>query len=375
MGERLKWAGGYVRIDADGRKTYWIEREIRKHRFHFSTHCHGDKAAHKVLERFEADPFNFRIDEGAGGGVFITPELIAEYVKWSMAPESEGGLANTKLHAKSQGSFLVHWLEDIGGTDIRHLKQADLEEKLDARRTCRQKRIAALKHFMGWWRGKYRTFSSAEDPTIDLKVPQSKGGKQIKKARPLESVMAVLNQLAEWQLAGFEYEYWVRERKGEAPKRRVARGDWHVVRAWLLAGAATGWHVTELERFKAAPVIRELKNNPEGVAVLEVWHKNQKTHPTTLRHQAQLDVMRMLIAAPKPQMLVPRIKAAAAAVNAGDVRPGTMRHSVANWMRRLGKATKQEAADILGHDVKTFEEFYENTEDFVPPAPKLPLLT
>src|SRR4051812_1403021 len=77
------WDGGYVRLNAKGRKVYVIRRMINGRLYKVSTRVHTATAAHEQLKRFEADPEGYR----PGGvpqreGLYLGEEFASKFLTW-----------------------------------------------------------------------------------------------------------------------------------------------------------------------------------------------------------------------------------------------------------------------------------------------------
>ena len=54
---RDTWDWGYKSRTKDGRVVYVIEKRIKGHKFHISTHATSESAAYEHAQRFQADPW------------------------------------------------------------------------------------------------------------------------------------------------------------------------------------------------------------------------------------------------------------------------------------------------------------------------------
>lgn len=321
-----KWPGGHVHRQRDGRPLFVIARTIEKKRFHISTRTHNLTAAMKQLERFEADPWNY-----SPAGVetepplLLTNELILEHHAWSV-----GVKHNSRHHANDIAHRLGEWMAELGRRDLRKLTMRnDVRPALNRWATNRQHRIIALKVFYGWLRKEKHLLTSAEDPTLDLPVPQAVAEKQRrKKVVELARVRAAWGKL----------------------KGRYAD--------MLEVLAATGMHVSELERF-----IRQdeahLVYSKRPLATLVTRHKSGDWTRIPLSEPSHVRAAERL----KKGGTVPRwfrlhLKEACVRAGVEVFTPGVLRHSVATHAVRQG-ATPDEVAAFLHHrDKRTTEKFY-----------------
>lgn len=321
------WPGGYIHRQKDGRPLYIIAKMVRGKRFHISTRCHDIRPALKQLERFEADPFNYRPEGEGGGDMPMTANLIAEHIAWQLDVKK-----NTRKHAKEMGNRLAEWLEDFKGGDLRKVTLRDhIVPALNKRDTGRKNRIIALKGFYSWLRTERHAITSAEDPTLDLLVPQAIPEKlKRRKALERERVRAALKHL------------------------RGAYKD------CLLLLIATGWHVTELERFVRSDE-SEIVRQPKGskvLAVLSVKHKSDWTR-TPILDKFYLQVAERLKArGAVPRRLNGHIKEACEKAEVKPFTLGVLRHSVGTWAVEDG-AHPRDVSEFYNHkDLRTSKRFY-----------------
>jgi integrase len=168
-------------------------------------------------------------------------------------------------------------------------------------------------------------------------------------------------------------EKW-RRRKAASIKvvRAAVRGLAPAYRDVLTVLAATGWHVSELERFvreDASHIV--YVRRAEALAVLVTVHKSGKPARATIREQAALDAAeRLRKRREMPRRLNDAIRAACDAAGVPAFQAGSMRHAVATWAIESGMSM-QEVADFLQHaDKRTTSRFYADVA--VPRAPALP---
>lgn len=354
-GRGKRWAGGYIRHEADGSAVFIIERQVGGQRFHVSTRCHDEKAATAQLARFEANPAGYNpAGEAPEAGLLLTVELIDEFHVWHLAS------GTTRKHARSAARMLGQWMVAFGSRDLRRLELPELKAALARWSTSRQHRIIALKVFFKWLRQEKGLLRHAQDPTLDLPVPQGSPEKHRRR------------KATDWNLVREAFPYL-------SPRMQDV----------LQFFSATGWHVSEVERFVRNPQAHidtpgvEV-SGPGGVVlgVLVNWHKTKKWTRTSIVHQAHLDAIRRLKdAGTLPRKMNEQVRAAVEKADAKrrefdptwkDREPftvGVMRHSVATWGVELG-ATAEEAAAHLDHaDKRTTERFY---LDLRVPKPAIP---
>lgn len=324
-----RWPGGYIHRQADGRLLFVLERRVKKHRFHISTRCHNLTSAMKQLERFEADPFGYSpAGEQKAEALRMTADLIDEFETWSVDVRG-----NTQKHANEMSNRLLDWIVDLNNADLRGVTLREhIKPALERRKTSRQHRIIAIKSFYAWLRKERHLLDHAEDPTLDLVVPTAVPEKRRRrKAVERERIAAVFNQLEP------------------------------VHRDCLLLLVATGWHVTELERFIRQDA-SEIVVQPEGadsLATLVTRHKGGETTRTPIGFPEHLEAAQRLRAGRVvPRRLNDAIKEACRKAEVAEFTLGVMRHSVATWAVQSG-ARPSEVSEFLQHkDPSTTRNFY-----------------
>lgn len=246
---RTKWDGGYIRWGRKG-PVYVIERWVNGIHFHVSTRCRSSAAAHEQWKRFQADPINYR---PSGMGVLrltITAELTLEYCEWMRTAKH-----NSKEWCATCAHFLADWSEDFKGRDIRHQRLHELESILDRRGTSRPGRITALKGFCKWLRRRRGLLIAAQDPTIDLPVPQAQEAAR-SRAVPEERISAVLPYLP-------------------ADTRDL-----------LLVLMGSGAHISEIRRFATEG---EFARQSKAKAIMYMTHKTKRLRPFPLKGRVYVD--------------------------------------------------------------------------------------
>lgn len=326
-------------MQADGRELYVIARTIKGERFHLSTRTHNLTAAMKQLTRFETNPHTY---SPAGDEVeevlLLTNELILEHRKWSIEVRK-----NTRHHANSVAHRLGEWMADLGRRDLRKLTlRHDIKPALERWQTSRQLRIIAIKSFYAWLRKERHLLTNAQDPTLDLPVPQVTP----EKAKRRKAVEPARIKAAWRQLKG-------------AP------------RDMLEVLAATGMHVTELERFIRSAESQLIKGK-RPLAVLVTRHKtgvltriplNDKSHVAAAERLKKVGQV--------PRWFRKKLIAACLRAKVEPFTPGVMRHSVATHAVASG-ATPDAVAAFLHHkDKRTTERFY---IDVAAPRGQVPVL-
>jgi integrase len=334
-----------VHRQKNGLDLFIIERKIRGRRFHVSTGAHTITAAKAQLERFEADPLGFDPRGGDGDKLQLTAELIEQWEAFSIAK------GNGRTYTRDHGRKLARWLLVLGGADLRKLTLRQLREGLTGL-SARKHRIIAIKSFFSWLRTEKGLVTTAQDATLDLKVPQGSPEKYRRR------------KVVEWQnveklLAVLEAESTADAQRERTPNDKLEPGaDARRRRDCLLLLTATGWHVTELGRFvRGGELLRQASG--DVLAVLVVRHKGGDLARTPISHREHLEAAERLRASGEvPRNLQKEHVLACSRAKVPAFGLGVMRHSVATWAVEAGAAPEQ-VARFLGHrDKRTTERFY-----------------
>jgi site-specific recombinase XerD len=342
-----RWDGGHIHVQADGKKLYVIEKRRGGHKFHISTRCHSETAAYEHWRRFQSDPWKYAAEMKLGRvedvAVLLTDDLADEFTAWQI--EKKGV---TRKHAKETGHRLADWLDELKGVDLRTATLRDhIKPALARMKTMRAHRIATIKVFYAWLREEKHLLRTAEDPTLDLPVPQAVPEKRKRrKAVDIAVLKAVLPHLG--------------------PNHRDI----------LMVLAHTGMHFTELERLvrdEASEISRASSGTTIGV--LSFLHKSRDRVTHAVTDMAVLEAAERLrktgIAreippcAPsgeKPMRPNRALKFACEKAKVPVFKLGVLRHSVGTDMHKRG-ATKGQIRDFLHHkDDRTTDLFYLDVE-------------
>jgi len=333
------WDGGTIRYDRRGRPVFVIERMVAGERFHVSTRTHSPRAALEQLKRFEADPAHYS-PTGAGPAadagpepLLLSAELAEEFLKYSAAK------GNTPKWVRNQRLYIADWAADLANVDLRRATLRDhVVPALDRHETARRFRIELVKALYGWLRKVKHEIKSAQDPTLDLPVPQAQPEKhRRRKIVPVENVRAAREHL---------------------PPR---------IRDALDLILATAWHGTELARFASEGEIVERPPNanrgawPEGVAgVLAVKQKTGGVERWSVRAEALAAAQRIRGGgAPNERWVNRTLEKACGLAGVPVFTYGPLRHSVLTWARERGAAFDAISHDLAHHkDPRTTRRFY-----------------
>jgi integrase len=343
--KRLPGWPGYLSLQDDGRWTFVIEKQIEGTRYHVSTRCHALKPALKQLEAFEANPSAYDARGHDAERLVLTDKLIEEWEAFSTAK------GNGRKYTRDHGRKLAVWMLKLNGADLRKLTLRQLREALTGL-SARKHRIIAIKSFFTWLRTEKGLLTTAQDASLDLLVPQSSPEKHRRRKvvpwQHVEKVLAHLEAEAEKDRARVREAFDKLEPGLDAQRRRDC----------LLLLTATGWHVTELERFiRGGEVLRQASG--DVLAVLVVRHKGGELARTPLSHREHLDAAERLRASGEvPRHLQKEHVATCVSAGVPSFGLGVMRHSVATWAVEAG-AAPEAVARFLGHkDRRTTEKFY-----------------
>lgn len=247
--DRTPWDGGYVRFGKKG-PTYVIEKWVNGIHFHVSTRCRTSTGAHAQLKRFESDPVNYRPSGDGIRRLLLTSELVLGYCDWMQSQKSNG-----EAWCRDVARWLADWAEDFQGRDIRWHSLSQLESMLDARNASRPGRITALKGFCKWLRRRKGLLTPAQDPTIDLIVPQGHE-RTVPRAVPEDRINAALQFLPE------------------------------DTRDLLLVLMGTGAHISEIRRFATVGTfVRHSKTK----ATMWMVHKTKRMRPFSLQGRVYVE--------------------------------------------------------------------------------------
>lgn len=325
-----KWQGGRIWRDEDGTRTYFIRRQIAGKRYEISTRCTLESAALEQLARFEEDPVGYApTTTSSASPIYLNLELMLDYLRWCHG-------RNTEKWIREKRTLLAWWADRLGAKDLRRLSLRDHIAPAIPRGTKgRAHRIQTIKNLFTWLREERHVLSSAEDPTLDLPVPQARPEQwKIPKVIPIADHQAMLGQI---------------------------EPAW---RSHILVLAGTGWHVTELMRFAAGGTVDPLPPSALSVnGASEILMCPKRKSGEIQRTAVSADVAtagRMVLAASpfRPKNFSRAIAKACSRAKVAMIHPGCYRHSVATWALEQG-STPEAAAGFLGlKSVSTLRRFY-----------------
>lgn len=223
------------------------------------------------------------------------------------------------------------WRGVLEGADLRRLSLSRILEALETAAGSRAHRIAVVKRLFSWLRSDRHELSPAEDPTLDtLHVPQATPAQW----RRVRSVPAV-------------------------DLRRVLRKLSPLWRARVQVLAATGWHVTELQRFAVAGRLEDRRSSRVGLVLVCPAAKGGGPRRTRVTARAWAAAREVLEAGHFDDSRFRKVlHAACEAAGVAPFGPGSLRHTVATHAVNAG-APLETVASFLGHrSPRTTARFY-----------------
>lgn len=160
------WSGR-VWVADNGKRTFYIRQRREGKRWDASTRCSTLRAALKELERFEADPVNYK-PLGSGEQLVLDDDLIEKYRTWCRTNTD----SKDERHLAAKCRYLNWWKEQLDERPLVSVRLAAIHEIL-GELPARKDRIVAIKHLYAYLR-KTGQIKAGEDPTLNtLSVPQS----------------------------------------------------------------------------------------------------------------------------------------------------------------------------------------------------------
>ena len=355
------WPGGYVRTTGDGRPVWYIHKRVGGVRWKKALQVANEDQALVELAAFLKDPKAYC--EGVAlpapdEPLLLDARLVKTYLAHAAAPRSENGRENSRKWMRAKGKILAWWASVLvdargGPLDLRKVELA--RHVLPALEPVRGKRHRreAIKALYAWLAATGRVRAS-EDPVARLpvgqgRVAQTQGGKD--KRVPREHVLKVIDHL----LMKEDSRY------GHA----------------LTVSAATGWHVTEIERFVQRGEVIEpvpLSLQEPGVeAILSTPHKSGRQHYTKVGRDALL-AARALLAGRRGfsvKWYVETVKAACQELKLPPFSPAWMRHTSATLAVEQPGVSDIDTGKFPGH---AYGEMVHNVYGVLRTLPKVPTI-
>lgn len=329
-----RWEGGRVWEESDGSRSFVIRRQIGGKRYEVATGCDRERPALAQLDRFLADPEGYDPRGGQREPLYITAALVKAFLA-----HSRDARENSAGWRRQQKAYLAWWSGKLKGRDLRRLSLSEhIVPALDGAPETRHRK-EVLKAFCTWLRTERHLLDRREDVTLDLTVPARKPS-QRKKSKVIsrEDFAAVLLAIE--------------------PKHRDA----------LNLMDATGWHVTELERFARTGEIQAAPEGSDAAAVLETRQKSGDPDRKSV-DAATLALARKVRA--RGSFSTPRFYEAikVACGKAGvSWTPGRIRHTVATRLVNEGASVPDVVSYMGWKSAATMRRHY--TTLAAPPKPK-----
>jgi integrase len=328
--QKRSWQGGYIIRDSKGQDLYFIRKQIDGKRYDLSTGCHNVRAAVKQLERFEANPAGYspRGDEPEAP-IYLDEALCSEFMAFSRDVKK-----NSPGWLRKQADYVAWWAGQLDGLDLRRVSIGDHLKPALAKAAAVPHRTATIKAIFSWLRKEKHLITAVEDPTYGaLPVPQSKP------------------------------EQWKRVKA--IPKDHYLLAREHLPPNWrdpLDVQAATGWHLTEVQRFAQSGTIEPVpRGSAESVAGVLVCPQTKggamlRTAVSAealeaakrLHERGSLSIEKYGLA----------VNAACRAAQIEPFTPGQFRHSVATWAINSGADPASVAAFLNHKSPRTTRKFY-----------------
>ena len=234
-----------------------------------------------------------------------------------------------------QRAILSWWADQLKGVDLRDASVRDSILPALDRAAGKAHKVAVLKAVYTWLRRERREITLAEDPTagggLTIPPPRKQHGSGPK----------------------------------AVPREHVELTREHLVGGWADAldlQSATGWHVTEVQRFATEGEIEPPTAAQKAqaiAAVLMVEHKSGDQHRTAVDAKTLAAAKRLRDRGGFAISWYHRaVKSACKAAGIKPFGPGVMRHSVATWAVNAG-ADLAAVSTFLGHrSPRTTKKFY-----------------
>lgn len=353
------WAGGRVR-DVNGREVFVIEKRIGGRRFVITLDSTSEDAALAELALFMRSPLTYRTKKDdvrmAPVGACIDKATLQAFAEYC---EQKGLSEGHRKHVLKP--YLTAWGTALRDRDLRTVTLRELNEHLDGWKTARQHRIVALKSLTGWMRER-DLLRRSDDPTLDLKVPQSVAEKSVRRKG--------------YTMFQVEQVY--------------ANVTSQVLRDMMCLRSKTGMHGSEIDRLARGEAELRRVDDPSGIAgTITFRHlKAGKIHVVSVDAQTYSAAQRLRErgSALSRRVAIQQLDRCAKRLSAEEgrdvpaLRLEELRHSFATWGRGQGRLVRpneggvplEEVAAVMGHFTpRTTSVFYEGNE--VPAMIALPL--
>lgn len=343
-----RWEGGRIREGRD-RLVWTIERMVAGVRRTIPLEARTEREALAELALFARDPAAYRLRSVTAPkpkptGPVIDERLVEAFLRAGVAQ----GL--TRRYLTGMRGQLAWWADELRGRAISDCSTGDLLAMLEGA-SGRKWKLITLKALAAWLRSTAR-MAGRDDPTLDLKVPQSDPARA---RAPRWSSMADVARL-----------YALVPTQG--------------VRDVLQVRCATGMHHTEVIRLVRGGVgsVREVWDG-DIAAVIDFRHKSGRVHRLSIDARTLGSVRRLLAprvvrdptGLPSESHIVRLCADVAAEHGITPVPPGQIRHSFATWARMAGEQVHpserglpiEAVAAALGHaSAETTRRYYDQSD-------------
>ncbi|WP_246357807.1 tyrosine-type recombinase/integrase [Pyxidicoccus fallax] len=380
-----KWAGGRTYVNKQGGTVWVLEKQVHGRLYTTRLAAGNENEALGELALFKRDPDAYIAraqpqaagpaakGESAASPVYMDPERVGRFL------EHLKRQGRTERHRKNVRNYLAQWAEALFEKDLRTLRLQDLKQVLngwydDAKKAivAKRHRIAAIKSFFSWLREEEAVLTTAEDPTLALKVPPARPEKVMRdkgySMRDVERLYAAI-------------QGWESKKYGWKGTGRVT--DVQPVRDVLMLHAKCGMHGTEIDRLaRGEGKVKVLQGQGAIAGTITFVHKSGRVHVQSVDAQALGAALRLQArgSAPADWWIRQVVKRAAKSIGLEPLRMGELRHSFVTWAAECGVEVKpldggvplSRIAATIGHQsAVTTKKFYEGVK--VPPMIQLPI--
>lgn len=355
-----------IRAASEGSEVaFHLEKIVRGERYSLRLGTLSQPDLDAELRLFARDPAGYRDAQRAtrtplpsptDDGVYVTPDLIEAFASQMRTDGlSEKYIQNT-LHYVEDWTLgpAKHPQLGLAGKDLRKVTLQDLHNALDKWKTAKQKRIAGLKAFTAFLRGR-GTLRSADDASIDLRSIQTKPPSPRERAAKTYSVE---------QLEGV-YRHLHLQHYRDAFRVRVC----------------TGMHVTEIDRMASGDCeLVRLEDAGEIEGTVTFVHKSGGSHTLSLDAHTYAACVRLRKLGTFGDLRNEDLAEAAKKAGVRPVMLANLRHTFVTLAATRGRLVQPPAggvpldivAQIVGHHaITTTRRFYLGS--YTPPMIALPL--
>lgn len=378
-----RWDGGRTYVNKQGDTVWVLEKQVHGRLYTTRLSVGNEKDALAELALFKRDPDAYLAqaqasrpvgeDTSKNAPLLIDLPLVERFLDHL---KREG---RTERHRKNVRTYLAQWAEALYEKDLRALRLQDLKKVLngwyDAETkeiVAKRHRIAAIKSFFSWLREEEAALTTAEDPTLALKVPPARPEKAMRdKGYSMQDVERLYAAISGWESKKYGW-------KGTGRVTEV-----QCVRDVLMLHAKCGMHGTEIERLaRGEGKVKVLHGQGAIAGTITFVHKSGRVHVQSVDAQSLAAAMRLQArgSAPADWWIRQVVKRAAKSIGLAPLRMGELRHSFVTWAAECGVEVKPvdggvplaRIAATIGHQsAVTTKKFYEGVK--VPPMIQLPI--